>query len=139
MDNDDWVEWEGGACPVGLESFVDVRMRDGWLSQGKHAKELCWRHRGGLSSEIVSYRIFIDPLDKIESEPKQERYQDATGEDWIDECARTLTTEEFRGAMKFTIGKYNRRCGKKDAILSEVEKIKDYATRWAQYERDTQT
>lgn len=66
--------------------------------------------------------------------PKQERYKDANGGDWIDECARTLTPEEFRGAMKFTIGKYVRRAGKKDDINSEVTKVADYAQRWLQYE-----
>jgi len=66
---------------------------------------------------------------------KQPRYQDSTGDDWIDECARTLSIEEFRGAMKFTIGKYLRRCGKKDAINKEVTKAADYCDRWAEYEK----
>lgn len=66
--------------------------------------------------------------------PKQARYQDQQGEDWIDECARTLTPEQFRGAMMFTIGKYARRLGKKDNISQEVRKIADYAQRWQQYE-----
>lgn len=65
---------------------------------------------------------------------KQERYtQDGT--DWIDICAEDLTPEEFRGAMKFTIGKYIRRLGKKDSIDSEVGKIADYANRWLEYEQ----
>lgn len=66
---------------------------------------------------------------------KQARYQDAEGEDWIDEAARTFTAEEFRGAMRFTIGKYNRRMGKKDDLISEIEKIRDYATRWLEVEQ----
>lgn len=60
---------------------------------------------------------------------KQERYQDATGDDWIDECERTMSWSEFVGAMKFTIGKYLRRLGKKDHELQEMEKIADYAER----------
>jgi hypothetical protein len=67
-------------------------------------------------------------------EKKQERYQDAQGEDWIDEAARTFTAEEFRGAMKFTLGKYVRRAGKKDALASEIEKIRNYAARWLEVE-----
>jgi len=66
---------------------------------------------------------------------KQPRYQDNKGDDWIDECARTLTPEEFRGAMKFTIGKYLRRCGKKDSIIEEAIKAQDYCTRWVEYEK----
>lgn len=65
--------------------------------------------------------------------PKQHRYKDDEGGDWIDECARTFTPEEFRGAMKFTVGKYNRRLGKKDAELAEVTKMEDYCHRWRQY------
>lgn len=63
---------------------------------------------------------------------KQERYQDAKGDDWIDECERTLTWPEFVGAMKFTIGKYLRRLGKKDHELQEIEKIADYSERMLQ-------
>ena len=66
---------------------------------------------------------------------KQSRYQDTTGEDWIDEAARTFTAEEFRGAMRFTIGKYNRRMGKKDDLISEIEKMRDYCNRWLEVEQ----
>ena len=65
---------------------------------------------------------------------KQPRYQDATGEDWIDEAARTFTAEEFRGAMRFSIGKYNRRMGKKDELIKEIEKMRDYCDRWLEVE-----
>ncbi|NWN92278.1 DUF3310 domain-containing protein [Marinobacter adhaerens] len=66
---------------------------------------------------------------------KQPRYQDAKGEDWIDEFARTATQEEFRGAMRFTIGKYNRRMGKKDDLIKEIEKMRDYCERWLEVEK----
>lgn len=66
---------------------------------------------------------------------KQTRYLDKNGRDWIDECAETMTVDEFRGAMKFTIGKYVRRAGKKDEIQKEIRKIEDYAARWLEYER----
>jgi len=68
-------------------------------------------------------------------EKKQERYQDAQGEDWIDEAARTFTAEEFRGAMRFSIGKYNRRMGKKDELIKEIEKMRDYCSRWLEVEK----
>lgn len=68
--------------------------------------------------------------------PKQARYQDSQGDDWIDEFARTATPEEFRGAMKFTVGKYLRRAGKKDALIEEVRKMRDYCQRWEQYEQE---
>ena len=65
---------------------------------------------------------------------KQERYKDNNGEDWIDEFARTKSVQEFRGAMSFVIGKYNRRIGKKDLPELEVRKIADYSNRWLEYE-----
>ena len=67
-------------------------------------------------------------------EAKQARYQDTAGEDWIDEAARTFTAEEFRGAMRFSIGKYNRRMGKKDDLIKEIEKMRDYCQRWIDVE-----
>ena len=70
----------------------------------------------------------------VHSEAKQARYQDTAGEDWIDEAARTFTPEEFRGAMRFSIGKYNRRMGKKDELIKEIEKMRDYCTRWLEVE-----
>ena len=68
-------------------------------------------------------------------EAKQARYQDTAGEDWIDEAARTFTPEEFRGAMRFSIGKYNRRMGKKDELIKEIEKMRDYCQRWIDVEK----
>ena len=65
---------------------------------------------------------------------KQERYVDNSGSDWIDEFYSTRSVEELRGAMIFTIGKYLRRVGKKDSIISEVKKIADYANRWLELE-----
>jgi hypothetical protein len=66
---------------------------------------------------------------------RQLRYQDDDGGDWIDKAARTLTPQEFRGAMRFTIGKYNRRMGKKDDLISEIEKMRDYCNRWLEVEQ----
>jgi len=66
---------------------------------------------------------------------KQARYLNEDGTDWIDECAANFTPEEFRGAMKFTIGKYKKRMGLKDAVEVEEAKIEDYKNRWFEYEK----
>lgn len=52
------------------------------------------------------------------------------GEDYIDRTFRTGTEEEIRGAIKFSIGKYVDRLGKKDDEAKELAKIIDYATRY---------
>lgn len=53
--NDDWVEWNGGACPVEDGRAVGIRFRDGsefLVTAGGYD----WRHKGG-DSDIVAYRI----------------------------------------------------------------------------------
>lgn len=94
------------------------------------------RPRSDVWEEDMGVEVSPNPPEGAEVWAKQERYRDQKGEDWIDECARTMTPEEFRAAMKFTIGKYVRRAGKKDAIEQEVRKIADYAKRWLDYERN---
>ena len=64
MDNFSWIEWKGGACPVELDSYVDVRMQDFEISEGRYARELRWKH-DGKTSDIISYRSVVDPSLKI--------------------------------------------------------------------------
>lgn len=78
---------------------------------------------------------FSELDDKLALDAKQPRYTDVAGDDWIDEFARTSTPDDFRAAMRFTLGKYVRRLGKKDAIVDELSKIEDYARRWRAWER----
>jgi len=46
--------------------------------------------------------------------------------DSIDIIKANLTQEEYIGALKFNILKYQLRLGKKDSIESDMEKIEDY-------------
>lgn len=80
--------------------------------------------------------FYSPPHEECPCQGKQERYRDQDGDDWIDEFARTSTIEQFRGAMRFTIGKYNRRMGKKDEVVKEIRKMRDYCDRWLAYEVD---
>ncbi len=57
------------------------------------------------------------------------------GLDWIDEFARDNSIEDFRAAMRFTIGKYEKRLGRKDARSKERYKTADYYKRWSDIER----
>ncbi len=72
--------------------------------------------------------------EKISDGSKQKRYMVDDKEDWIDHCARKFTPEEFRGAMRFTIGRYALRMGKKDPEEIEKSKMDDYQRRWDLYE-----
>lgn len=91
---------------------------------GRESRELDKAMRHAVASGLA----YPDP-----QLTKQVRYRDSEGEDWIDEFARTATPEEFRGAMRFTVGKYVRRVGRKDKELSEVRKMRDYCQRWEDY------
>jgi hypothetical protein len=90
-----------------------------------------------VNDDMKPYSVFghhtVQDL-KTNEFPKQQRYTDSDGLDWIDKSASQFDCDEFRGAMKFTIGKYMERLGKKDSIVNEVRKIADYAQRWLQYE-----
>jgi hypothetical protein len=70
--------------------------------------------------------------------PKVEHYKAAGDgdEDFIDNCYKRYTPEEFRGAMKFYIGKYYDRLGEKDDIIQELTKAADIALRFLQKEKD---
>lgn len=117
--------------PMPIGHKVDTIRHDGYEAIGIMGEDVVWR-------EVDMYRHHIptriEITDTNRDHPRQERYTDDEGEDWIAECARTFTPEEFRGAMKFTIGKYKRRLGKKDEIVQEVTKVADYSHRWMEYE-----
>ena len=74
--------------------------------------------------------------EELDDFSKQPRYKDENGLDWIDEFAANNSIEGFRAAMRFTIGKYERRLGKKDAMSKELYKIADYYKRWSQVESE---
>jgi hypothetical protein len=74
--------------------------------------------------------------EEVQDFTKQPRYKDENGLDWIDEFAANNSIEDFRAAMRFTIGKYERRLGKKDEFSKELYKISDYYARWSQVEKE---
>ena len=111
------VTWSGRISLAGNHELADERM-DAIAQNGNDGLH--------YNPEDVAF---------VRAEGKQPHYQDATGEDWIDEAARTFTPEEFRGAMRFSIGKYNRRMGKKDDLVKEIEKMRDYCQRWIDVEK----
>lgn len=50
--------------------------------------------------------------------------------DFLDYFFMQSTPEERRGAMKFTMGRYSTRLGRKDDEIKELKKIADYANRY---------
>jgi hypothetical protein len=89
---------------------------------------------GREGNDGIAYSTPEENEERERLSQKQERYQDSKGEDLIDQAARTYSPEEFRGAMRFNIDKYNRRMGKKDDLVKEIEKMRDYCQRWLEVE-----
>lgn len=57
-NDDGWIEWKGGDCPVSFSSRVDVEFRDGEVRLDKPALHWCWEHDLDENSmEIIAYRV----------------------------------------------------------------------------------
>jgi hypothetical protein len=124
-DDGEGFSWERACELAGINWSLDTYMRKGYSIE--------FRPKSG--------ELDISPEIKRQNEQssgmkKQERYINADdGLDHIDEFARDNSIEDFRAAMRFTIGKYEKRLGKKDARSLELYKIADYYNRWSQIER----
>lgn len=61
----EWIEWNGGDCPVHEDTLVDFKRRcdtepeSEWRPEEFRAGDLRWSHRGG-KRDIVAYRIIPD-------------------------------------------------------------------------------
>lgn len=55
-DEDGWIKWDGGDCPIGLDQMVDVMFRDKQEFHSESADEWRWDHDFG-GGDIVAYRI----------------------------------------------------------------------------------
>ena len=55
----DWIEWNGGDCPVDALTLVDVKLRNGTeRSYGVRAVSLRWsKLQGYKDSDIIAYRV----------------------------------------------------------------------------------
>ena len=55
MDNDGWIEWGGGECPVDIGTLVEFEMRDGDKDTAL-STVLDWPHEN-RSDDIIAYRV----------------------------------------------------------------------------------
>lgn len=79
--------------------------------------------------EILKDFIIIEEIKSLVNKlknPKASHYNLWLDTDSIDIIKANLTREEYIGALKFNILKYQLRLGKKDCIESDMEKIEDY-------------
>lgn len=55
-DDDGWIEWKGGECPVEASDEVDTKHRVGRVDIRRYANSAWWNHTGG-HGDIVAYRL----------------------------------------------------------------------------------
>jgi hypothetical protein len=56
--SDDWIEWEGGSCPVRPTAEVVIRCRDGYETKKPlRAIQLTWDHGEPRGQDIIAYRL----------------------------------------------------------------------------------
>jgi len=125
----DWdstkMEWDKAMPNWSLDSYHDssVVIRPGNWKEGEKRMDPI-----GQNGNEGEHYAELDNFDK------QPRYKGEDGLDHIDEFARDNSIEDFRAAMRFTIGKYEKRLGKKDAMGKELYKMSDYYKRWSEVE-----
>jgi len=55
-DSDGWSDWNGGKCPVGYSTIVDVKTKIGDVFERYVADKFHWEHHGS-EGDIVAYRL----------------------------------------------------------------------------------
>lgn len=52
----EWIEWQGGECPVADDTRVEVKFRSGECNSKFKAGTWNWKH-SGWASDIIAYRV----------------------------------------------------------------------------------
>ena len=56
--DDDWIEWDGGECPLSVNSLVNVRYREGGEDlESKPAEVYNWSRNDKDCYPIIAYRV----------------------------------------------------------------------------------
>ena len=55
-DDEGWIDWNGGECPVDLDTVVDCIYTDGFKAFGTRARNFFWL-KAGAWTDIIKYRI----------------------------------------------------------------------------------
>lgn len=56
---DGWISWGGGGCPVAEGTKIEVRFRRGETYETVYGPALCW-NVDGYNSDIIAYRVVKD-------------------------------------------------------------------------------
>lgn len=56
IENDGWIEWRGGECPVPNSTVVQVKYRAVYDDDEQKASLCAWNHDGAYD-DIIAYRV----------------------------------------------------------------------------------
>lgn len=56
IDNDVWIEWNGGKQPIANDRELAIKFRDGTVMTETHSDCWVWSH-GGDDDDIIAYRV----------------------------------------------------------------------------------
>lgn len=56
MNFDEWIDWQGGLCPVPATTLIEPKLRSGKIMPAEVASYWEWRHRNYFN-DIVAYRV----------------------------------------------------------------------------------
>jgi hypothetical protein len=71
-ENDDWIEWNGGECPIPNDTLHEVKLRSGTISKDRDPQTWAWYRSEDQSyyGDIIAYRIL--PSQKVLGDVSEE-------------------------------------------------------------------
>ena len=63
-ENDGWIEWGGGECPVDLHSMLDVKYLGGGINKNVKAGGQMWSHARHFG-DIIAYRLHKPDINSL--------------------------------------------------------------------------
>ncbi len=116
-DDDWWIEWKGGECPVDADAIIDVKQEDGDEFLGVDA-DWDWRHGSGC--DIIAYRLHKPDVRPEFCESVTSSVPDPESKPTIEQLA-----QDYRNKLDFANSKQQEADEAKaaaDAALSELER-----------------
>ncbi len=117
----EWIEWNGGDCPVDRETVVEVRYRNLPDLKDPPREAIHWRWiQWGKDDDIIAYRVVNDKQDSVNHPPHYNGHPSGV------ECIQITEHMSFcRGnAMK-----YLWRAGEKGDEIEDLKKARWYIDR----------
>lgn len=67
----EWIEWDGGPCPIADDVTVSIKRRGGeFIERIAHAGDFNWgRYDRPLATDIIAYRVFPAPSNSSTPKP----------------------------------------------------------------------